>query len=74
MAYRHPFPTVENEKAVQILAATRIRGTAWTGLGSYLFWPGFHISMNAYIQVNENPGGKLQSLNKKNEFISLGFP
>jgi len=56
---------VESEKAVQILAAARIRQNESTGLGSYLFWPEFHISINAYIQVNENPGGKLQSLSKK---------
>ena len=59
---------------VWILAAARIRQTESTGLGSHLFWPGFHIRMNVYMQVNENPGGKLQSLNKKVEFISLGFP
>ena len=39
-----------------------------------LFWPGFHIRMNVYMQVNENPGEKLQSLSKKDEFIWLGFP
>jgi len=60
MAYRHPFPTVENEKAVQILAATRIRPTESAVLGSHLCWLGFHIRMNAYIQVNENPVRKLQ--------------
>jgi len=59
--------------AVWILAAARMRQTESTGLGSYLFWPGFHIRMNAYIQVNENPGEKLQSLSRKNEFICLGF-
>jgi hypothetical protein len=73
MAYRHPFPTVENEKAVQILAATRIRPTESIVLGLHLSWPGFHISMNVYNEVNENPGEKLQSLSKKNQFICLGF-
>src|SRR6266404_3001314 len=43
--------------AVWILAAARMRQTESTGLGSHLFWPGFHIRMNAYVQVNENPGG-----------------
>jgi hypothetical protein len=61
-------------EAVQILAPARIRQTESAGLGSHLFWPGFHIRMNVYMQVNENPGEKLQSLSKKDEFISLGFP
>ena len=30
--------------------------------------------MNVYMEVNENPGEKLQSLGKKNESIYLGFP
>ena len=30
-----------------------------TGLGSYLFWPGFHIC-DVFMEVNENPGGKVQ--------------
>jgi len=51
-----------------------MRQTESTGLGSHLFWPGFHIRMNVYMQVNENPGEKLQSLSKKDEFIWLGFP
>jgi len=60
--------------AVWILAAARIRQTESTGLGSHLFWPGFHIKMNVYVKVNENPRKKLQPLSKKNEFICLGFP
>jgi len=60
--------------AVWILAEVRMRQTESTGLGSQLAWPGFHISMNVYMQVNENPGEKLQSLSKKDEFICLGFP
>ena len=51
-----------------------MRQTESTGLVSHLFWPGFHIRMNVYMQVNENPGEKLQSLSKKDEFIWLGFP
>ena len=30
-----------------------------TVLGSYLFWPGFHI-WDVFIEVNENPGRKVQ--------------
>ena len=66
--------TWKSEKAVWILAGARIRQTESTGLGSHLSWPGFHIRMNVHIQVNENPGEKLQFLSKKVEFISLGFP
>jgi hypothetical protein len=29
--------------------------------------------MNVHMKVNENPGEKLQSLSRKDEFISLGF-
>jgi hypothetical protein len=52
--------------AVWMLAAARMRQTESTGLGSHLFWPGFHIRMNVYVQVNENPRKKLQPLSKKN--------
>ena len=60
--------------AVWILAAARIRQTESTSLGSQLSWTGFHIRMNVYMQVNENPGEKLQSLTNKDEFICLEFP
>src|SRR6266542_6120215 len=30
-----------------------------TGLGSHSFWPGFHIC-DVFMEVNENPGGKVQ--------------
>src|SRR6266511_1335364 len=30
-----------------------------TGLGSHSFWPGFHI-WDVFMEVNENPGGKVQ--------------
>src|SRR6266699_1714247 len=30
-----------------------------TGLGSYSFWPGFHI-WDVFMEVNENPGRKVQ--------------
>ena len=36
-----------------------IRENDWIDLGSFLFWPGFHISY-AFMEVNENPGGKVQ--------------
>src|SRR6266567_4944309 len=39
-----------------------------TGLGSYLFWPGFHI-WDVFIEVNENPGRKVQ-LFRTNLFAS----
>src|SRR6266446_5781287 len=45
--------------AVWILAAAWICQTQSTGLGSYLFLPGFHIG-NVFIEVNENPGEKVQ--------------
>ena len=51
---------MEGVKAVQIPAAARLCQTESTGLGLHLFWPGLHIRMNAYIQVNENPVRKLQ--------------
>jgi hypothetical protein len=50
-----------------------MRQTGTTGLGSHLFWPGFHIRMNVHIQVNENPRKKLQPLSKKTEFIWSDF-
>ena len=55
------------------MAAARLCQNEPTGLGSYLFWLGFHIRMNVHIQVNENPAEKLQTLTKKNDFICLGF-
>ena len=75
-----PAPRQNGERArTRVLAPfgflprTRMRQTESTGLGSHLSSPGFHIKMNVYMQVNENPGGKLQSLSKKNELISRGF-
>ena len=58
---------------VWILAATRMRQTESTGMSSHLFWRGFHIRMNVYVEANENPRKKLQPLSKKNEFICLGL-
>jgi hypothetical protein len=58
---------------VWILAATRMRQTESTGMSSYLFWPGFHIRMNVYVEANENSRKKLQPLSKRNEFICLGL-
>jgi hypothetical protein len=57
-----------------VMAAARLCQNESPGLGSYSFWPGFHIRMNVYMKVNENPRKKLQPLSKKNEFICLGFP
>jgi hypothetical protein len=57
-----------------VMAAARLCQNESTGPGSYLFWPGFHIRMNVFIQVNEKPREKLQPLCKKVVLISLGFP
>ena len=59
----HNFRTIAPTTGLSLEPRHRVGPLNWaerlTGLGSYSFWPGFHI-WDVFMEVNENPGGKVQ--------------